>query len=249
MSCEELQDLYELYTLGLLDPEERVELDEHLARECPECSKGIRRALAMNAMIESFVPEVAPPRQLRDRVLASVGAARPRQGFAWWPVWALVSAGLLVASLTFWNREREAVSELAVARQTVNRQALDLERARQIFTFLDQPETKQVGFDGKEVRPPRGNVFVNPNAGVLLIAQNMPRIEAGRTFQMWVIPKGQNPRSAGLFRADESGSAVHLLSGAVDVRTVGAVAVTVEPDGGSAQPTSTPFIVAPVSGL
>ncbi len=39
MSCEELQELYELYALGLLDPEERLELDEHLGRECPNCSK------------------------------------------------------------------------------------------------------------------------------------------------------------------------------------------------------------------
>ena len=73
-NCEDLRDLYELYALGCLEQEERVELDEHLSRECPSCVKGIRGALALNAMLESFVPEVEPPRHLRARVLASVGA-------------------------------------------------------------------------------------------------------------------------------------------------------------------------------
>lgn len=247
MNCDELQDLYELYALGVLEDEERMEIDAHMARECPNCVPAVRRALAMNAVIGSFVPEVAPGKQLRDRVLASVGGStRKQQGFAGWPIWALASAGLLIATLTFAYREQGVVAQLADARQVINRQSLDIEKSKQILSFLDQPETKQVGFDGKQARPPRGNFFVNPNAGVLLIAQNLPKLERGKTYQMWVIPKGQNPKPAGLFQSDESGNAVHLLTGAVDVATMSAMAVSVEPESGSAQPTTTPIIVAPV---
>jgi anti-sigma-K factor RskA len=251
MNCDELRELYELYALGVLEEEERKELDAHLARECPVCGPGVRRALVLNAVIGSFAPEAAPPRQLRDRVMASVGATRQQRGFAWWPVWALASAGLALAAFTFAYREQGVAGQLAEARTTINRQALDLEKSRQILSFLDQPETKQVGFDGKQstLRPPRGNFFVNPKAGVLMIAQNLPRLEAGKTYQMWVIPKGQNPRPAGLFKADESGNAVHLQPGAVDVSTVGAMAISVEPESGSAQPTTTPIVVAPVGAL
>jgi anti-sigma-K factor RskA len=247
MTCEELRDLFELYALGALEEEERHAIDEHLARNCPECTNAMRRAVAVNAVITSFAPEAAPPRQLRDRVLASVGATRRRQGFAWWPVWALASAGLLVATLTLGYRERETSQQLSAARQTINRQSLDLERSRQILSFLDQPETRQVGFDGKQQNPPRGNFFVNPRTGVLLIAQNLPRLDSGRTYQMWVIPKGANPRPAGLFQPDSAGTAVHFLTGAVDVATLGAVAISVEPENGSPQPTTTPIVVAPVA--
>jgi anti-sigma-K factor RskA len=246
MNCEELRDLYELYALGALEEEERKEIEAHLARECPNCTAGVKRAMSMNAVIESFAPEVAPDRRLRDRVLASVGANRKQQGFAWWPIWALATAGLAIATLTFYSRSQDTLNELAEAKQAIGRQALDLERAKQILSFLDQPETRQIRFDGKETRPPRGNIFVNRNAGVLLIAQNLPKLESGRTYQMWVIPKGANPKPAGLFQSDASGAAVHLQAGAIDVATVGAVAVSIEPSAGSAQPTTTPIIVAPV---
>lgn len=246
MNCEDLRDLYELYALGVLEEEERREIEAHLARECPNCTAGVKRAMSMNAVIESFAPEVAPDKRLRDRVLASVGANRKQQGFDWWPIWALATAGLAIATLTFYSRSQEVVSQLEEARQLIGKQGLDLERSKQILVFLDQPETRQVRFDGKETRPPRGNIFVNRRAGVLLIAQNLPKLESGKTYQMWVIPKGAKPKPAGLFQSDARGAAVHLLAGAIDIATVGAVAVSVEPAAGSEQPTTTPIIVAPV---
>lgn len=247
MNCEELQDLYELYALGALDAEERDEIDAHLARGCAACTAGVRRAASLNAVIESFAPEVAPDRRLRERVLASVGATRRQQGFAWWPVWALVSAGLAVATLTFFVRSQQVQSELAEARRVIGGQALEMERAKQILSFLDEPETRQVRFDGKDTRPPRGNIFVNRKSGVLLIAQNLPPLAEGKTYQMWVIAKGANPRPAGLFVADAAGNAVHLQpGGGLDLTSLAAVAVSVEPAGGSAQPTTTPIVVAPV---
>ena len=204
MTCEDLGELYELYALGVLEEEERMELDAHISRECPNCTPGVRKALALNAVIGSFMPVVDPPKHLRDRILASVGA-RQKRGFAWWPVWALASAGLLIAAVTLSYREQGVAGQLADARQVITRQSLDLEKSKQILSFLDQPETRQVGFDGKTARPPRGNFFVNPKSGVLMIARNLPKLEPGRIFQMWVIPKGANPRPAGLFQADDSG--------------------------------------------
>ena len=246
MTCDELSDLYELYALGAVEDDDRVELDAHMSRECPHCTAGVRKALALNAVMISLVPEMDPPKQLRERILASVGA-RKQSGFAWWPVWALASAGLLVATLTLSYREQGVIGQLAEARQVITRQSLDLEKSKQILSFLDQPETRQVGFDGKTTRPPRGNFFVNSKAGVLMIAQNLPKLERGRIYQMWVIPKGANPRPAGLFQADDAGNAVHLISGAVDLANMGAVAISVEPEAGSLQPTTTPIIVAPVT--
>ena len=81
MTCEDLRDSYEIYALGLLEGEEKREIDEHLARNCADCQKHLKRALAVNALLLSQAPEVVPPSRLKRRVMASVG--RERSGLAW----------------------------------------------------------------------------------------------------------------------------------------------------------------------
>jgi anti-sigma-K factor RskA len=91
-------------------------------------------------------------------------------------------------------------------------------------------------------------VYVQARRGVLLMSSNLPQLPAGKTYEMWMIPKGASsaPQPAGLFRPDASGSAMHVQAGPVDVATLGTVAVTVEPEAGSSAPTTTPVIVAPL---
>ena len=64
---------------------------------------------------------------------------------------------------------------------------------------------------------------------------------------MWLIPAKGNPISAGTFRREADATAVLLRPGLVE-RDAAAVAVTVEPEGGSPQPTTTPFLVMKLSG-
>ena len=70
---------------------------------------------------------------------------------------------------------------------------------------------------------------------------------AGQTYELWIIPKGGSPKPSGLFQSDARGSAMYLSPAPVDMSTLGAVAVTLEPEAGSAAPTSTPIIVAAMS--
>lgn len=246
MRCEELRDMYELYALGVLEPEERREIEEHLERNCEVCTPAVKRAAAINAAILSFVPDAAPPRGLRDRVVASAGGGSKR--FSWWPVWAVATAGLAVAAMTLYFEQRDIGTQLAQVKVQLGDKTAEANRAGQILEFLNQPETKAVGFNGTEAAPPRGNFFLNPRSGVLMIASNLKRLEPGKTYQMWVIPKGKGakPIPAGLFRSDERGGATHLQAGPIDVASLAAVAVSLEPESGSAQPTTTPIIVAPV---
>jgi anti-sigma-K factor RskA len=81
--------------------------------------------------------------------------------------------------------------------------------------------------------------------GVLLIASNLPKAGPGKTYEMWVIPRGGTPRPAGLFQSDGM-QALYILNGPVDVRAIGTVAVTLEPAAGSATPTMPILIAAPV---
>ena len=240
MNCEELKELFELYSLGLLEGEERKEVEAHLERNCSTCRQSLKNAISLNTLLIGSVPDVKPPRGLRHRILVTVGVHRTR--WAW--VGVLATASLLVIALWLGNEERQRGTDLAEARKNILEVAAQRDQLEQAMRILDQPETIQVTFGKGLPQPPRGNVFVHSKLGVVLIASNLPRLASGRTYEMWLIPKGGAPRPAGLFQSTEARSALHILSGPVDVSSLGAVAVTVEPAAGSSAPTTQPLIVA-----
>jgi anti-sigma-K factor RskA len=79
------------------------------------------------------------------------------------------------------------------------------------------------------------------NGQASIRVSGLPAAPDGKTYEAWVIPVGQAPRPAGLFR---SGVSTNLrLTGGVPRKAV--VAVTVEPAGGSTHPTTTPILTTP----
>jgi anti-sigma-K factor RskA len=114
----------------------------------------------------------------------------------------------------------------------------DSSKLEQALSILNDPTTKDVSFGQPTAR---GRVFVSPEKGVVFIAAHLPSLASNRTFELWVIPTQGNPIPAGLFRGEADASAVYVRQG--PVTNAAAMAVTVEPVGGSPQPTTTPFIV------
>jgi anti-sigma-K factor RskA len=245
MSHEELADLYELYALGVLDREESAEIEEHLARACPECGQGLRRALGLNAFLATAAEPAEPPKRLRRRIRASVGPRPLGRGF-FFGAWAFASACLIILLAISAVDNRRRGEELSDARNQLRRVGAQLATVQAALQLLNQPETRQVVFGAGQPQPPRGRVFVNVRQGVLLLASNLPPAAAGRTYEMWLIPKGGAPKPAGLFQSDADGNALYVLNGPVDPAT-SVVAVTDEPAAGSAAPTTKPIIVAALS--
>jgi anti-sigma-K factor RskA len=241
MTCRELQDAYELYALGVLEGEEKTEIDAHLARGCETCRQGLADARAMNAALLSFVPEEHSSAQLKRRVMEGIGVRHP--GWGW--MGAFATALMLIVALWLGVQERDRATQLAEARRTLMQVNAERDRLAQALQFLSDPQTVPASFGKGPAAPPRGYVFLHPQLGVLLIASNLPAAGQGKAYEMWVIPKGGTPRPAGLFQS-EGARAVHILNGPIDVATLGVIAVTVEPEAGSAAPTSQPVIAAPV---
>jgi anti-sigma-K factor RskA len=75
---------------------------------------------------------------------------------------------------------------------------------------------------------------------IILVARNMPSVPEDRTCQIWVI-KGDVPKPSGLFQPDGNGTATPITN---SIRKADVIAVTVEPAGGSEQPTSDPVLLA-----
>ena len=244
-NCQDFHDDFELYALGVLDTDDQAKIDAHLRTGCTTCHAALKDALAVNAMLMSMAPEVVPPARLKRRVLAGVGVQR----MSWSWLAALVASAMLLVALWLSVQERSRAAELAQARHTLIQVSAQRDRLLQALSFLNDPSTLPVSFGKGQPAPPRGNVFVHSKLGVLLIVSNLPPAQSGKTYEMWVIPKGGAPRPAGLFQSGGDSTAMHILSGPVDLSTLGAVAVTLEPEAGSAAPTTTPIIVAPVAGL
>ncbi|MBV8820095.1 MAG: anti-sigma factor [Acidobacteriaceae bacterium] len=236
MTHEEMSELYELYAFGVLDEDEKTEIEEHLARKCPECEAGVRQALAMSSMLAMMPDQVAAPKRLRTRVLASVGGQPKRD--AWW-IWALaaVSACLLIGVVLLGVDRTRANQEIALLQGELRQSGTELTRLNAMLEMLNQPETRQVVFGQGTPQPPQGRIFVNARRGVLLIASHLPVPPRGRTYEMWLVPKSGAPIPAGLFLSNTQGDALYLRTEAVDVSNTKAVAVTLEPEAGSAVPT------------
>jgi hypothetical protein len=225
MTCEELQPDYTSYALGIADEPERSEIAAHLARQCPACGPGIASALTTVAAMAGAVSAAEPPHRLRRRIMASIEREPSRGRLGLFIPWA-ISAVLSVALLTIGLMGR--------------RQTGDTSKLQQALSILNDPATRDVTF-GETEKPSKGRVFVSPGKGVVFIGDRLPSIDSSKTFELWIIPAKGNPIPAGTFQSQPDSTAVYVRPGPVE--NASAIAVTVEPAGGSTQPTTTPFIV------
>lgn len=106
--------------------------------------------------------------------------------------------------------------------------------------ILEDPTAKDVAF-GAAGNSPKGHIFVSSGNGVLLIASGLPRLASGKTFELWVLASNGTAAAGGTFAGETNGSAVFLRPGTLG-NVAAAIEVTVEPDGGSAQPTTSAVI-------
>ena len=250
MSLENLdpQDrpvMYELFMLGLLEPAEMVEMREKLEAGDPVVVAGLRSASLLASSLAYIAPEKTPSKAMRRRLMLAAGAKE--RGFGW--SWIAGLAGLCAALLVITFNIRQDVSrretQIGELRQQLGDSQKLVAQAKDLYDFLRQPSTIRVKFGDGQTAPPRGQVFVNRERGVLLFAANLPQLSAGKVYEMWFVPKQGAPIPAGLFRG-ENGQGLHFRPGAVDPSTIAAIAVTVEPEAGSTTPTMPILFAAPV---
>ena len=215
---DQFTDLCEFYALGMLDGEERVFFERHLAEGCADCRTSIEKAIELNEMILSATPRVEPSPNLRCRVLAGFGhpVKEPRRALRWTFALALAAA-LALAFAAAWNFERR--ERLAGA--------TELARLREIQQILQAPDTKQVTF-GPQPAAPHGSIFVHDKLGMILIASGLADPPPGWTYESWVVPKDGPPRPIEAFRAT-GGRGISLLQSPLPMSDLKAVAVSLEP--------------------
>jgi len=121
-----------------------------------------------------------------------------------------------------------------------------LAERNQLVELLRNPDAQLVAFEGE---PTRGalRLLLNPDGrNAYVIAADLPDLPADQTYQLWLIDDA-GPVSAGLFRPDPRGAATVSITTDRPLSHYQLVGVTIEPAGGSLQPTMQPILLATLS--
>ena len=220
---EETRENVALYALGLLEPEERSAMEDQLSQD-RELATQLGHDVAVLSALALSVPQQSPPAHLRAIVLqrASLSGHGPKRiRFATFVPWA-IAACLVVTTAVGWRQVWQLRQEVATLRSEADLTGLKV--ARLESKAADWPEI-------------RAEVVWNSatRRGVLRTAP-LPLAPPGKTYQLWVFENGDpSPRPAGVFEGGDAQEIVFQATG--EVRDAVTFAVSIEPDGGSAQPT------------
>jgi len=208
-----------------LHPERQAEIDDMV---------GIAGLLALAP------PEQEPPADLRRKLMQVVESesVQPRAAespTSSWFGWlgglrnvALGAAAVLVVGLLSWN---------VLLQGDVQELRGQVEEAR---SANEAQQTREIALGGTWAKQgARAEVTALKDDRAILVVEDMPSMPEDRTGQVWVI-RGEKPEPSGLLEPSGNMAATAITT---PLRGADAIAVTVEPAGGSDAPTSDPVLI------
>ena len=253
---ERLDELLPLYALGALTDEERAEVDAYVAARSQaqaQLADLMRTAGALPFAAAPVDPggqvKSALMMRVRERVredASNAGASRAPaapstlsrfKALRFRPATLLAGASLIaVVVIGLWAMSLNA--EVARLRDETAALRRELALQNDVIAQITSPAVRAMALLGTQVQPgARGQLLADPGArSAVLVVSGLSPLPQGRVYQFWLI-RGDTPVSAGTFRVDDRGRAVLPIESADAVGSFGAMGVSVEPDGGSLQPT------------
>lgn len=227
-----MSDIHHLtgaYALDAVDDIERARFEQHLA-ECEDCRVEVA-SLREAAGLLSETTAVTPPPALRESVLAGISQVRPLPPVVhrtpvvqrrWFPL--LVAAAvvaILGVGAGIWQPWAPSQDSSLTAAERV----------------LEASDARSVAVDLGDAG--RATVTRSESLGKAVITtEDMAPAPSGKVFELWLQVEGEM-LPAGLM--PPGGDQQMVLDG--DAATATAVGITVEPQGGSPEPTSDPIAI------
>ena len=224
----DLHTLSGAYAVDALSPEEAEEFRKHL-EACPACRDEVRE-LREAAALMGASEATPPPAHLRASVLTAASrqpqlppkvspldSVRKRR---WSPrLLAAAAAVLMVVGIGIGYdqlRQPDQVQANPVA---------------QVFNAPDAHRATMSTSNGGTI-----SVATSPSLNKMAVdTDELPPLEAGQVYQLWAIAD-DTPQSAGLLEDPDKGAAMEMPAEGI------AVAITIEPAGGSDLPTTEPIM-------
>jgi len=247
-----IEELLPFYVLDALTEEEKERVDSYLA-EHPEARQQLRELEAGASALPHGISPVEPPTHVKQalmkrvhadakaRTVAAASNEPSRRTLRFENVLrslslaaaaiAIVWAVVLSVQVTRLRDEIASLNERLTAQS---------ESLQQIITNLPQTSPSNVitvSLKGTEVQPQvQGQLIADPTGqSAVLVIAGLPPLEAGRTYQVWLIDGA--PVSAGLLTVDENGQGIFIVSSESEIGSFNSLGISIEPEGGSVQPT------------
>jgi anti-sigma-K factor RskA len=250
-------DQLAVLALGALPEAEARALAEHVA-SCPQC-RAEYASLRATADLVAFAAEPAPGEpssgedaaRLKERVMRAVRAATPakpaalrpvRPAFANWPAVVALAAciALVVTLAAFGLREQSDGRRIAALERNLRAERRNAAAADARTGELESRLAALLAPGSRHYAIANGEVVTS--GGRILMVLRIPPAPAGKVYQAWTLRTGATTVSPSItFRPVQSGVAVIELPEAA--AGLAAVAVSIEPEGGSQAPTSAPIVV------
>lgn len=256
MNTAGLHTLTGAYAVDAVTGEEREAFESHLA-DCPSCAQEVRE-LTATAEVLGRAASRTPPPELKERVLRQIATVRQeppqvpdqdreqdrdRGGGAAPPRGRRTPPRLLRLALAACLAAAAALGGAAVwqyqAAEDARREARqEARRAEAVAEVLAAPDAALAA--GDLPGGARGTVVVSrAEDRAVFLATGMDPAPGGRVYQLW-FERGGEMRPAGLMSGGTANEAVLLEGRVADATGMG---ITLEPAGGSPEPTSDPLAV------
>lgn len=238
----------ESYVLGLATDAERLEFEQQCAAypEVLEARDAFERSLEAQLIKDA----VAPPAFVKERILDAVKPATtetslyeeetetPVRRLNVWK-WVAAASLILLAGTAYWAfTTNEKYKELA-ARQTTVEQ--DLQQKNEQLAGLEQ-DRRAIQSPGLKVAELKGTAnapqalttvfWDSTSKDVYLLVNNLPQPASDKQYQLWALLDGK-PIDLGMLEARQERLVVKMKN----VQNAQAFAITLEPRGGSVNPT------------
>ncbi|MCM0620268.1 anti-sigma factor [Nocardioides bruguierae] len=236
------------YAVDALDDVERARFERHLA-ECGDCRGEVDSLREAGALLAATAEEVTPPGALRERLLAEVGTVRPLP-----PVVASAPRATLPTPSVAAHRPPRvrtfvaaaaaavitlgAATTLAITRPWDDAPAPSLVASPtdRVLAATDAERYVQKFEDGSKAVVVRSKDL---NQAVI-ITSGMSEAPDGSVYELWLDHDGEMVAAG--FMPDGPDNEV-LLSG--DAATATGLGISVEPEGGSPEPTLEGAVIIP----
>jgi anti-sigma-K factor RskA len=230
-------DLIPAFAIGALDDEENSRVQEHLAG-CLICRDESRSFEEVAGQLHFAAPASVPSPDLRERLITRVQGTRPRPpdiastpSRPWFerllPAWGLASLVLILAlgtlNLSLWQRFNQADSFTSPG----GMQAVPL-----------RPEGAASSATGFVL------ISADGQDGALVV-DGLPQLDQDQEYQLWLIRDGERVSGA-IFSTDENSYGGTRIRAPLSLLEYSAVGITIEPAGGSSQPTGERVLGGPL---
>jgi anti-sigma-K factor RskA len=249
ITCTEVEEVLQALALGALDANERSQVVAHLDA-CPSCREQFEQYAQVSRGLLGAAPQRMPPPALKASLMAQVQETARQQPWTerlsrWLrdtlsvPRWAtgalsVATAVMLLAAVVLGAQ----VARLSTQYATLTQQ---LQEQQQILSVLTGSTTVAMTMTGtKNADGASATLRFNPmETHAVLQTHDLPVLSADRAYQLWLIDETGKRDSGAVFTVPygSGGETTLLVVAPRPLRTYTRCGVSIEPYGGSPQPT------------